>query len=203
MTETNRERFDKAVTIYIKREGIDKLVNWLEKDTDFFTAPSSVNNHGNFEGGLLEHSLNVSNFAFVNFNFMLKYRPELENLKESVIISALFHDVCKTNIYKKAEKWTKDSNNKWKSYQGYEVKDDLPLSHGHKSVYLINKHMQLTDEEALAVAHHMGSFMAGNVIPGMDQMTYNAAFEHPLVVIIHAADILATKVEKTIDYKNL
>ena len=42
----------------VKREGIDDLIRFIES-TDFFTAPASTRFHGNYEGGLLEHSLNV------------------------------------------------------------------------------------------------------------------------------------------------
>ncbi len=42
----------------IKRDGIEELLKWLE-GTDFFTAPASTRFHGNYEGGLCEHSLNV------------------------------------------------------------------------------------------------------------------------------------------------
>lgn len=42
----------------IKRDGIDKLLEWLEK-SDFYRAPASTRFHGNYEGGLLDHSLNV------------------------------------------------------------------------------------------------------------------------------------------------
>lgn len=40
------------------REGMDKLIEFLEK-TDFFKAPASTKYHGNYEGGLLEHSMKV------------------------------------------------------------------------------------------------------------------------------------------------
>lgn len=39
----------------VNRDGIDKLIEWLEK-TDFFTSPASTKYHGNFEGGLAEHT---------------------------------------------------------------------------------------------------------------------------------------------------
>ncbi len=42
----------------IKRDGADVLLDWLKK-SDFFTAPASTKYHGAYEGGLLEHSLNV------------------------------------------------------------------------------------------------------------------------------------------------
>ena len=41
-----------------KREGIENLLAFLEK-SDFYTAPASTRFHGNYEGGLLEHSMKV------------------------------------------------------------------------------------------------------------------------------------------------
>ena len=41
-----------------KREGVEEIINFLEK-TDFYKAPASTRYHGNYEGGLLEHSLKV------------------------------------------------------------------------------------------------------------------------------------------------
>ena len=75
-----REKFDKAVS-HIKRDGIDDLVNWLHSDTDFFTAPASTRFHGNYEGGLVEHSLHVVEYALTNFNYTLKYKPDFINMK--------------------------------------------------------------------------------------------------------------------------
>ena len=40
----------------VKREGIEDLINFLEK-SDFFKAPASTKFHGDYEGGLVEHSL--------------------------------------------------------------------------------------------------------------------------------------------------
>lgn len=54
---TNKERFIELLRS-TKREGIEKLIDFLEK-TDFFTAPASTRFHSSYEGGLLQHSLNV------------------------------------------------------------------------------------------------------------------------------------------------
>jgi len=195
-----RENFEKAVS-FIKRDGISELVLWLET-TDFFTTPASTVYHSNFSGGLIEHSLNVLRFALNNFNMIAKEKPEYEYLKESVILCSLFHDIAKVNFYVKTEKWTKDANNKWKSYQGYEVNDTLPLPHGSKSVFLISKYMKLTDAEALAISWHSGH--ADMVQPGtVSKYAFEKAFEHPLVKIIHTADLLSLTLENIIDYKNL
>ena len=42
----------------VNREGMEDLIEFLEK-SDFFKAPASTRFHGNFEGGLVEHSLKV------------------------------------------------------------------------------------------------------------------------------------------------
>lgn len=40
----------------------------------------------------------------------------------------------------------------------YEFRDPLPLGHGEKSLYLIQRHMDLEPEEALAIRWHMGAY---------------------------------------------
>jgi hypothetical protein len=198
---TSQEKFDKAIT-YINREGIQNLVTYLKEETDFFTAPSSTIYHCNYTSGLLEHSINVLEVALHNFNFLINRKPDLLYLKESVIICALFHDVCKTNQFVLSEKWIKDKHNQWKSYKGYEVEDKFPLGHGEKSVYIISKFIRLTDAEALAVRFHQGSFEIGTTIPGLLKYSYGQAYEHPLVKLIHGADVMAGTFEDIIDYKS-
>jgi len=198
-----RERFDKIIT-YIKRDGVDDLINWLENETDFFTSPASINHHGNYDGGLLEHSLHVTELAINNFNYVLKYKPDLEHLRESVILSALFHDICKVNQYHwGAEKWTKNTNDKWVSYKGYTFKDPLPMGHGEKSVYYISKFVELTNSEILAIRWHMSTSEPGTQIDGITKWSYSQAFEDPLVKIITSADQLSTLLGDTIDRKSI
>lgn len=76
------------------REGMDKLIEFIEK-TDFFKAPASTRFHGNYEGGLLEHSMKVYE--------ILKHKVknciiEMNVPEESLIIIALLHDICKVNF---------------------------------------------------------------------------------------------------------
>lgn len=78
------------------REGIEELINFLEK-SDFFVAPASTRFHGNFEGGLAAHSMKVYE--------ILKHKVEnsvidVEIKEESIILIGLLHDICKTNFYK-------------------------------------------------------------------------------------------------------
>ncbi|MCK9446483.1 HD domain-containing protein [bacterium] len=196
--KNSREKFDKIIEL-ITRSDIKDLVSWLET-TDFFTAPASTKYHGNYEGGLLDHSLNVTYLALNNFNFILKCKPDLEYLRESVIISALFHDVCKVNFYVKKEKWRKDANNRWESYLGWETDDKFPIGHGEKSVYLISKYMQLTDPEVMAIRWHMGTSETSTMTAFSPQnYSYYAALDHPLVNIIQCADMLAMSIDNKVE----
>lgn len=53
-----KDRFLEIYKQNIKRDGADKLLEWLEK-SDFFKAPASTRFHGSHEGGLVAHSVNV------------------------------------------------------------------------------------------------------------------------------------------------
>lgn len=55
---TKKEEFIKIYNENIKREGADKLLNYLLA-SDFFTAPASTRYHCAYAGGLCEHSVNV------------------------------------------------------------------------------------------------------------------------------------------------
>ena len=52
----NRRAFLQVLRDNVKRDGLEDLITYLE-NSDFFTAPSSTRFHGNYEGGLCEHSL--------------------------------------------------------------------------------------------------------------------------------------------------
>jgi hypothetical protein len=194
--------FNKALE-FIKKDNLNEFVEWLKNETDFFTAPASTQFHGNYEGGLVDHSMIVTRFALHNFNFVVKENPDLEYLRESVVFCGLFHDVCKTNIYVKQQKWTKDENNKWKEYSGYSVEDKFPYGHGEKSVLLISRFIKLTDPEAMAIRWHMGASEPSVSIPNnAHYYAFNQAIDHPLVRLIHCADMLAMTVEEKRDLKN-
>lgn len=81
------------------RSGIENVINWL-KDSDFFEAPASIVFHGNYAGGLLEHSLNVAIMAHDVHEMLCKRKLELAEqvTRNNLIIAALLHDICKANM---------------------------------------------------------------------------------------------------------
>ncbi len=152
----NREKFLEIYNKFITREGADKLLDYIENKTDFFDAPASTRFHGAYEGGLLEHSLNVYECLcdFVNRpRFKEKYGFHFSD--ESLAIVALLHDLCKTNFYKTEMRNVK-KNGVWESVPYYTIEDSLPYGHGEKSVYIISGFMKLNRDEAFAIRYHMG-----------------------------------------------
>ena len=158
-----KAEFLKIWTERVNREYADNLLGWLEYETDFFTAPASTRHHGTYPGGLLEHSLNVYHRlrAIVCVETYGTTTSDLlaEDVEETVAVLALLHDVCKVNCYHVETKRRKNpETRRWEDFQGYAFRDPLPLGHGEKSLYLIQRHMYLEPEEALAIRWHMGAY---------------------------------------------
>lgn len=203
----NKQRFIDLCNEHIHREGLDKVLAYLEK-SDFYTAPSSTRFHLNEDGGLCLHSMNVFEAACKIYNEMAKpaivngTSPFTEEVSmESIAIATLFHDLCKIKLYHKTERWKKDDKNRWVSYPGYEVKDDFPLGHGEKSCLMLSWYMRLKPEEMLAIRWHMGMFDMGESGTPLRMSFFSATDKSPLVSIVHAADFLTSNLwEKSTVY---
>ena len=161
---TNRERFLEIYNTKITREGADKLLDFLT-NSDFFTAPASTRYHGAYEGGLLEHSLNVYEcLCDILARPRMKEVYGLEYSEESIAIVALLHDLCKVNFYKVGSRNVKDENGRWQAVPYYTIEDTLPYGHGEKSAYIVSAYLRLSREEAFAIRYHMG--FSGTEDPG-------------------------------------
>jgi len=153
-------------------------MDWLSYKSDFFTAPASTKYHGNYEGGLLEHSLNVFR------NLMLKKETfNVKLTKESATIVGLFHDLCKINFYKKVY------NNESLLEYHYEIDDKFPVGHGEKSVFIIQQFMKLTEQEIAMIRWHMLAF-------DKEFIQNNPAKVYPEIFLIATADLEATYMEQ-------
>ena len=186
---TKKEEFIKIYTENIVREGSDKLLDYLlSSQSDFFTAPASTRFHGSYEGGLLEHSINV---YYCLRDYLERQRVKdiynLEYSDESIAIVSLLHDLCKVNCYVKGTRNVKDKAGVWQQVPTYEYSDDMPYGHGEKSVYIVSGFMRLSREEAFAIRYHMG--FSGNE----PQNNVGSAFEiYPLAFALSTADMEAT-----------
>ncbi len=187
-----QEEFKKIFKENIKREGSDKLLEWLEK-SDFFSAPASTKFHSAHEGGLCEHSVKVYErfLKLVRNEFGENFEEKIS--KESIALIALCHDVCKVNTYKTDFRNVKE-NGAWVQKPYYAVDDKLPYGHGEKSVYIINGFTRLSREEALAINWHMGAFDLR--VQGGSYALKDAYLAYPTALLLHIADVMATYLDE-------
>lgn len=181
--EAQKEEFLRIARANIHRDGIEDLLSWLEQE-DFFEAPASTKYHGNYPGGLCQHSLDVLDYA-------LKLAPlcGCEVSTESLTIAALFHDLCKVDFYKLGWRSVK-VDGRMDQVPVYNIEEQFRFGgHGSKSVFLVERRMHLTDEEAQAINCHMGFSDADDHTLRTIGEVYR---ECPLAWLVHVADEAAT-----------
>lgn len=143
----------------------------------FFTAPASTRFHGNYEGGLYDHSRAVAYYLDD-----LTKRLELEwERPESPYIVGMYHDLCK------CESYVFDIETDRYTYNP----DIIIPGHGEKSVIMLSRYMKLTDEEIACIRWHMGAFEKD---PKMWDYYGRAIETFPNVLYTHTADMIASRI---------
>lgn len=145
----------------------------------FFTAPASTKYHGAYHGGLFDHSLTVAeNLVKMTKKLGLKWDRE-----RSPYIVGMFHDICKCDNYRFDIETDK-----------YICNPDIIIpGHGDKSIIMLSKNMDLTDEEIACIRWHMGAFETD---PKMWKYYGRAIEEYPNVLYTHTADMFASRIAK-------
>lgn len=172
-----------ALLLKVNRDGIPQLIKYLA-NSDFYTAPASTRFHGNYEGGLAEHSVNV---CAILRNLNITHNLGLSD--ETIILTSLMHDLCKVNFYKKGTRNVKDERGNWYAKEIWEVDDKMPLGHGEKSVYILQSFVKLSREEVFLIRWHMGPFACATG----DQYGFNNAVDYQKsIALMYTADFLAS-----------
>ena len=184
----------KGVLSSVKRDGIPELLTYLEKETDFFVAPSSTKYHDAVPGGLLHHSLRVyHNLVILSKTFSEDYPAE------SLIIIGLLHDLCKTNFYttstRNVKKELPGGFFEWVKEPYIDIDDKFPLGHGEKSVIILQRYVKLTDLEIMGIRWHMMAYDdVRNSYAGNLAIT-NASDKYRIIPLMHIADLSASFLE--------
>lgn len=141
----------------------------------FFDAPASTKYHGNYSGGLCEHSYNVTD----SLVFMTEALDLYWERPESPYIVGLFHDLCKCDQYVENQ-------------PGHFVyrEDVLFKGHGEKSVMVAAQICRLTEEEIACIRYRMGSFTEKEQ---WGEYT-GAIHQYPNVLYTHTADMIASHI---------
>ncbi len=186
---SGKEEFMSIYREHIHREGADTLLDYLERKSDFFTAPASTRFHGAYAGGLCDHSVNVYDCLK---DYLSRERVRelygLEVSEETIAIVSLLHDVCKTGCYRAGTRNVKnEETGVWEKVPTFFYEDKLPYGHGEKSVYMISAFMRLSRKEAMAIRWHMG--FSGEE----DKRLVGQALEqYPLAFALSVADMEAS-----------
>ena len=162
-------------------------------DNGFFKAPASTKYHGNYPGGLYDHSCRVfESLMWLSNGLDIEWkRPE------SPFVVGFFHDLCKIDQYREIVDDPGKTMFGTSEPEGrvvhYEYNNELLLSgHGAKSVLILSQFMQLTEEEMLCIRYHMGAYEKD------DWTGYDLAIKkYPTVLFTHTADMMASKVDGT------
>ena len=169
-----------------RKDSLEKLFELLEIDssnipawfiTSLLSDPASTRFHGNYPGGLLEHSANV---ALTLMDFEDRGLTSF-NKKRSPVVVGLLHDLCKVGTYiSEQDFFSKNTEELWKG-------------HATKTLCLLSTDMfgcfKLTEQEALCIRYHMGAYET-------DEWNAfgQAIHKYPEVLFTHTADMYATHV---------
>ena len=176
------ERYELLKEKVVERKSeFESLMDFIETETSYLTAPASSKFHLCREGGLLEHSVNVA-------ETMLKIKAVLAPgiSDESCVIVALLHDLGKSGMPGNPQYIPNEPSEKQKA-AGYGPsipyhinKDMVYLSVPVRSLYLAGSRFPLTAEEAQAIVYHDGQYV--------DDNRSVATREEPLTLLLQYAD---------------
>lgn len=159
----------------VNYEFSEDLIMGLNK-VGYFIKPGSIRFHGNYEGGLFDHSYNVT-------RHLLDYTKRLDlkwSLERSPVIVGMFHDLCKCFNYQ--------LNDKGK----YSTSNDGLGGHGDRSVIECIKLIpDLTLEEEVCIRYHMGLYESREV---MDYLR-SAIKKFPNLLYVQLADMYSSQIE--------
>lgn len=179
---TVTERYERLKSVIVERkEEFDRLIEFMEKETEFLTAPASTRFHLSKEGGLLEHSVNVCENML-----RIKHALAPDISDESCVIVALIHDLGKAGMPGKPQ-YIKNSPTEKQQRYGYPA--SVPYSFNNnltylsvpvRSIYLALPYIRLSEEEVQAVIYHDGQYV--------DDNKSVATKECPLLLLLQYAD---------------
>lgn len=175
----------------------ERLFSWMD-EKKFWKTPASTMYHGNFEGGLAVHTLQVI-FQSLKFAkpllsdyFTSKVGEEFTFSAQDIFLAALAHDFCKADSYEINFRNTKDIVGNWVKKPYYKTKSNLrTLGHGNESAYIL---LDLIPEFAKkrllieAVSRHMGF----SDLTDLEKISYSNLLNNPLILLLQLADQTAS-----------
>ena len=191
MKKEEQIKFFRESMMSTQREGMEDLLDFAE-ELGFFEAPASGGNHLCKDGGLLEHTVNVMQFA-EKIGVAMLGGAAYNKIHNSVVIAAGLHDLGKCgrfgspyyveNMIQDGRPTKKEPEQKYKRSESkpFNISSELcHIDHPLRSVELAARYIDLTEEEEHAIFYHDGAY---------GSLAYDLkGHEEPLQVIVHFAD---------------
>ena len=181
LEEAEQKNIDDFIKRY--RGESSRLDDMLELliDHEFFVCPAAQKYHGNYIGGLYDHSKQVAiELHKLTVRLGLKW-----DSPDSPLVIGFLHDLCKLDQYKIVES---------ENCEGYTIeynKEQLYDGHGEKSLIMaLDLGGYLTDEEKACIRYHMGAFTDEK-----EWKYYTRAIkQYPNVLYTYTADMIASQI---------
>ena len=198
---TNKGLFIKLVEKFIKRDGVDRLLSWLNR-SDFFVCPASTQYNLPVEGGLCAHAINVARVLVSRYfgktledltEEDAEMKIECDITLETVLIVSLFSSINKVNCYVKDFKNVKNrETQRWEQVEYWRWEETFIYSgRGSKSVFILQQYIKLYVEEAQAIAFVLAG--EDDIFSGVANTTYRKIYEtSQLALYLHLAEMEAT-----------
>lgn len=186
MTREEQIDYFRGSMLATGREGIEGLLDFMA-ELGFLAAPASGGNHLCKEGGLLEHTVNVMEYA-EKIGVALLGGAAYDKIHSSVMIAAGLHDLGKCGDHGK-QMYVPNILKSGKASEAKPFKRNsalLPLDHATRSIKLATLFIDLTEDEEFAIRYHDGLYESANyAVKGN---------ETPLYLILHYADLWSSRV---------
>jgi hypothetical protein len=185
-----RERYEALKRkVTERRDAVLRFIVFLETQTSWLTSPASTRFHLNIEGGLLIHSVGVTENALRIKDILA---PAISD--ESVVISGLCHDIGKVGYPGKP--YYLPNDNSWEVEKRgitYKVNSDvITMNLAVRSLFLVSQYVPLTEQEAQAIVAHDGIYPLRG---GVNNLDYHHK-ECRLLMILQFADKWTAAVEE-------
>lgn len=164
-----------------RREQILQLKSFLEKETDWLTAPVLKRAPMDVERGLLAHSVGVTETSLRIKDLVA---PDIAD--ESIIVTALFHDVGKLDYPgKPGRPGMPDNPGNLLRPAGAGEPPRRGRNHALRSLELVSRFVPLTEEESQAIAAHDGLVPVEGGVVNLEYYRKGSR----LTMILHFADL--------------
>lgn len=182
----NWDKFEKLCgKLGDRSEKVLKMLDDFSERAALAPASSRVEYHNAFPGGLIDHSLRVLSNALKLADVM-----KLNTSRESIIISALFHDWGKVGDL--TEAYYVEQKSDWHRNRGivYDFnRDCVRMTTAQRGLFIFQHYgIKLSSDEYLSILLNDGQYT--------DENKFYRNHEPSLALIIHHADMLASRVEK-------